>query len=39
MGNESGAPHVVQTSVTLYSVKLSPLHGTGATEGFVIGSR
>jgi len=38
MGIESGTPPVVQTSVTVDSVKLSPFSGTGVIEGFVIGN-
>lgn len=38
MGIESGTPPVVQTSVTVESVKLSPFSGTGVIEDFVIGN-
>ncbi len=37
-GIESGTPPVVQTSVSVDSVKLSPFSGTGVIEGFVIGN-
>jgi hypothetical protein len=38
LGIESGTPPVVQTSVTVDAVKLSPFSGTGIIEGFVIGN-
>lgn len=37
-GIESGTPPVVQTSVTVESVKLSPFTGIGIIEGFEIGN-
>lgn len=37
-GIETGTPPVVQTSVTVDAVKLSPLDGTGVIEGFIIGN-
>jgi hypothetical protein len=37
-GIESGTPPVVQTSVKVDGVKLSPFSGTGVIEGFVIGN-
>ncbi len=37
-GIEKGAPPVVQTSVTVEKVRLSPFSGTGLIEGFVIGN-
>lgn len=38
LGIEAGTPPVVQTSVTVVSVKLSPFSGTGLIEGFEIGN-
>lgn len=38
LGIENGTPPVVQTSVTVEAVKLSPLSGTGVINGFVIGN-
>ncbi len=37
-GIEQGAPPVVQTSVKVDKVQLSPFSGTGLVEGFVIGN-
>ncbi len=37
-GIEKGTPPVVQTSVSVQSVKLSPFSGTGVIEGFEIGN-
>lgn len=37
-GIEKGTPPVVQTSVTVSAVKLSPFSGTGVIEGFQIGN-
>lgn len=37
-GIEKGTPPVVQTSVTVDAVKLSPFSGTGVIEGFQIGN-
>ena len=37
-GIEKGTPPVVQTSVTVQHVKLSPFSGIGAIEGFEIGN-
>lgn len=38
LGIEGGTPPVVQTSVTVASVKLSPFSGVGVIEGFEIGN-
>lgn len=38
MGIETGTPPVVQTSVTVAGVKLSPFSGIGVIEGFEIGN-
>ncbi|MDZ4404549.1 hypothetical protein [Prosthecobacter sp.] len=38
LGIEKGTPPVVQTSVTVAAVKLSPFSGTGTIEGFEIGN-
>lgn len=37
-GIEKGTPPVVQTSVSVQNVKLSPFSGTGVIEGFEIGN-
>jgi hypothetical protein len=38
LGIEKGTPPVVQTDVTVQSVKLSPFSGVGVIEGFEIGN-